>query len=42
MPSANKSTNLSPVTEDVFDEFKQGIQLIINGGKCRVGIINCN
>ena len=39
MPSANKSTNLSPVSaEDVFDEFKQGIQLIINGGKCRVGI----
>ena len=39
MPSANKSTNLSPVSaEDVFDEFKQKVQLIINGGKCRVGI----
>ena len=39
MPSANKSTNLSPVSaQDVFDEFKQSIQLIINGGKCRVGI----
>ena len=39
MPSANKSTNVSPVTaEDVFDEFKKKIQLIINGGKCKVGI----
>ena len=39
MPSANKSTNISPVTpEDVFDEFKKRIQVIIDGGKCKVGI----
>jgi len=39
MPSANKSTNVSPVTpEDVFDEFKKKIQVIIDGGKCKVGI----
>ena len=39
MPSANKSSNVSPVTaEDVFDEFKQKIKLIINGGKCKIGI----
>ena len=39
MPSANKSTNVSPVTaKDVFDEFKKKIQLIINGGRCKVGI----
>jgi L-threonylcarbamoyladenylate synthase len=39
MPSANKSTNVSPVTaEDVFDEFKKRIKLIINGGKCKIGI----
>jgi len=39
MPSANKSTNVSPVSaEDVFDEFKKNIQVIIDGGKCKVGI----
>ncbi len=39
MPSANKSNNVSPVTaEDVFDEFKNKIQVIINGRKCKVGI----
>ena len=39
MPSANKSTNVSPVTaEDVYDEFKRKINLIIDGGKCKVGI----
>ena len=39
MPSANKSTSVSPVTaEDVFDEFKKKIQLIIDGGKCKIGI----
>ena len=39
MPSANKSTNVSPVTaKDVFDEFKKKIRLIINGGKCKIGI----
>ena len=39
MPSANKSTSVSPVkAEDVFDEFKKEIQLIIDGGKCKIGI----
>ena len=39
MPSANKSTKLSPVkAKDVFDEFKKKIQLIIDGGKCKIGI----
>ena len=39
MPSANKSTSVSPVkAEDVFDEFKKNIQLIIDGGKCKIGI----
>ena len=39
MPSANKSTNVSPVTpKDVFDEFKKKIKVIIDGGKCKVGI----
>ena len=33
MPSANKSTKVSPVkAKDVFDEFKKKIQLIIDGG----------
>ena len=39
MPSANKSTKVSPVrAKDVFDEFKKKIQLIIDGGKCKIGI----
>ncbi len=39
MPSANKTTNLSPVTaKDVFEEFKKRIPLIIDGGKSKVGI----
>tara|TARA_B100001093_G_scaffold427586_1_gene422011 strand:- start:967 stop:1920 length:954 start_codon:yes stop_codon:yes gene_type:complete len=39
MPSANKSTNISPVkAEDVFEEFKKQIELIIDGGKCKIGI----
>ena len=39
MPSANKSTHLSPVcAEDVFDEFKNKVQLIIDGGKSKIGI----
>ena len=39
MPSANKSTHVSPVSSiDVFEEFNKKIKLIINGGKCRVGI----
>ena len=39
MPSANKSTGLSPVSsEDVYEEFKNKISLIVDGGKCKIGI----
>ena len=39
MPSANKSTSISPVSsKDVYDEFKKKISLILNGGKCKIGI----
>ncbi|MBD1138329.1 threonylcarbamoyl-AMP synthase [Pelagibacterales bacterium SAG-MED41] len=39
MPSANRSTRVSPVSaEDVYDEFKEKINLILNGGKCKIGI----
>ena len=39
MPSANISTNVSPVcARDVYDEFKKKIKLIIDGGQSKVGI----
>ena len=39
MPSANKSTSVSPVnSKDVYDEFKKKISLILDGGKCKIGI----
>ena len=39
MPSANKSTSVSPVSsEDVYEEFKKKVSLILNGGKCKIGI----
>ena len=39
MPSANKSSNVSPVSsKDVYEEFKGTLKLIINGGNCKVGI----
>ena len=39
MPSANISSNLSPVSAlDVFDEFKKKLDIIIDGGQSRVGI----
>ena len=39
MPSANISSNVSPVSaEDVADEFKKKLKLIINGGRSKVGI----
>ena len=39
MPSANKSSKVSPVTaKDVFDEFGKKIKIIIDGGRCKVGI----
>ena len=39
MPSANLSSNVSPVrAQDVREEFKKNIKLIIDGGKSMVGI----
>ena len=39
MPSANKSTGISPVnSKDVYEEFKKKISLILDGGKCKIGI----
>ena len=39
MPSANKSSGVSPVSaEDVYEEFKKKISLIIDGGVSKVGI----
>ena len=39
MPSANKSSNVSPVDAfDVVDEFKKKVKLVIDGGKSRIGI----
>ena len=39
MPSANKFSNVSPVNaNDVADEFKKKLKLIVNGGACKIGI----
>ena len=39
MPSANISSNISPVcANDVADEFKSDLRLIVNGGKSKIGI----
>ena len=39
MPSANISSKLSPVNAfDVFDEFKNRLKIIINGGQAKFGI----
>jgi len=39
MPSANLSSHVSPVcAQDVFDEFKKKIKLIIDGGQSKIGI----
>ena len=39
IPSANKSTHISPVSaEDVCQEFKKSIKIILNGGSCKIGI----
>jgi L-threonylcarbamoyladenylate synthase len=39
MPSANKSTSLSPVSAlDVYEEFKKKISLIVDGGVSKIGI----
>ena len=39
MPSANLSSGLSPVNAvDVFEEFKKRLNIIIDGGKSKIGI----
>ncbi len=39
MPSANLSSGISPVNaEDVAEEFKNKIKMIINGGRSKIGI----
>jgi len=39
IPSANKSTQISPVSaEDVAQEFTHSIKMILNGGKCNIGL----
>ncbi len=39
MPSANKSSNVSPVCAlDVFEEFGKKIKIIIDGGRSKIGI----
>ena len=39
MPSANRSSNLSPVMAiDVFEEFKEKLNIIVDGGKSKIGI----
>ena len=39
MPSANISSSLSPVSAfDVFEEFKKKVNIIIDGGRSKIGI----
>ena len=39
MPSANKSSQISPVSaEDVAQEFHRSIKIILNGGLCKIGL----
>ena len=39
IPSANKSTQVSPVSaEDVVDEFGSSLKFILNGGSCIIGL----
>jgi L-threonylcarbamoyladenylate synthase len=39
IPSANKSSHISPVSaEDVAQEFRGSIKIILNGGLCRIGL----
>jgi len=38
-PSANMSSKLSPTSaKDVIDEFKNKIKLVLDGGKCKIGL----
>jgi L-threonylcarbamoyladenylate synthase len=39
IPSANKSTHISPViAKDVAQEFQNSLKIIINGGSCKIGL----
>ncbi|MBL6857077.1 MAG: threonylcarbamoyl-AMP synthase [Pelagibacteraceae bacterium] len=39
IPSANKSSHISPVTaEDVAQEFKDSLKIILNDGPCKIGL----
>jgi L-threonylcarbamoyladenylate synthase len=39
IPSANKSTHISPVSaDDVNQEFKNSLKIIIDGGSCKIGL----
>ncbi len=39
IPSANKSNSISPIKpEDIIDEFGKKIKIILDGGKCKIGI----
>jgi L-threonylcarbamoyladenylate synthase len=39
IPSANKSSSISPIRpEDIIDEFGKKIKIILDGGKCKIGI----
>jgi L-threonylcarbamoyladenylate synthase len=39
IPSANKSTHVSPVSsKDVFNEFGNSLKFILNGGVCKIGL----
>ena len=39
IPSANKSTHISPVSaNDVAQEFQYSIKIILNGGLCKIGL----
>ena len=39
IPSANKSSSISPVcAKDVVEEFDKDVKIILDGGKCKIGI----
>ena len=39
IPSANKSSHISPVSaEDVVQEFNNSVKIILNGGRCKIGL----
>ena len=39
IPSANKSTQISPVSaEDVAQEFHKSVKIILDGGPCKIGL----